>query len=564
MQFSFLPGLLLVLVSASLGGALVKLLKFPPILGFILSGVLFSSFVDVANLGIEKLAEIGIILLLFSLGLELSLKSLARFAKIVLLGSILQMVVVVILVYWLLAVFDLSSDSRLILGMGFALSSTAVVIKMLTDRGELDSLHGQIAAGWLLVQDLAVVPMLIVIPALAGGTSPIASIAVSLGKSLLVVVGVIVIGRLITPFIMHKLASLNSREILILSSMSLAIGTAIFTSFLGISPALGAFLAGLVISESQEHHAVFAETRPLRDLFVALFFVSLGFLVTPLFIMHNIVAILVLVLLVILVKILVIFSLTTLLGYKGKTAIFVSLSLSQVGEFAFVIFSLAVAKNIISNQIFSLGIAVALVSLLVTPFLFKSQTAIWYWIKGLSSKGAFCKRLFSPSFKGLLSGKEGLKNHIVICGYGRVGSWVGRAVESLAIPLVVVEYNPKVVDELKEKGIKVIYGDPSEKEVLDLAGIQTARAVVLAIPDRALQESVIANIQTLAPQVKIIARAHLDEDWEKLKTLKVEKIIQPEFEAALAIVRSILVSLGRSKEEIGKSLKSLRVSHAKT
>jgi len=261
-------------------------------------------------------------------------------------------------------------------------------------------------------------------------------------------------------------------------------------------------------------------------------------------------------------KALVTFVVSAAFGYKGKTGIANSFGLSQVGEFAFVIFSSALGFHLLSSQETSLGISVTLLTLIASPVLFGWVTPFWRKTRVLTLRVPALSKLFLAGERNDISQAE-LKDHIIICGYGRVGSWVGKALAEYGIPFVVVDYNQKVVQELKDAGTRVIYGDPTEPEVLEAVGIRAAKAIILAIPDRVAQETLITHVQTIAPEVKIISRVHRDEDWEKLKTLKVDKVIQPEFEAAVEIVRSVLVSKGKSREEISEVIKNLRVSHSR-
>ncbi len=503
------------------------------------------------------MAEIGAILLLFSIGIELSLGRLSRVLNIAVLGALIQIILVTSVGYLVLRAIGISQASSLILAAGFSLSSTAVVVKILSDKGEEGTVHGEVMIGWLLVQDLAVIPMMVILPTLVGGSIWLPA-AVALLKAGIVVAATVILGKVLAPALIHKVAALNSRELLVITAFAFALGTAALTSFFGISPVLGAFLAGVVISESQENHAIFAETRPLRDLFVALFFVTLGFLVSPTTIFSNFGLILALAALVLLVKILVVFFISVGFGYRGRVAVASAFGLSQVGEFSFIIFSSSLGLGLLTPSMASIGIATALVTLLITPFLFRSTIPFWRKARDATAKWPAVNKFFVGSEKKFFGGE--LSGHIIICGYGRVGSWVGRALETFSIPFVVIDYNQKVVNELAGRGVSVIYGDPTEPEVLEAASISGAKVVVLAIPDRVAQETLITHIQTVKPDIKIISRAHLDEDWEKLKTLKVDKIVQPEFEAAIAIVRTILSGMGKSKEEIGALTKSLRLS----
>lgn len=552
-------GLFLVISAAVLGGATAKLLKFPLLVGYILGGLLFGVIFPNVFGGVSNLAQIGTILLLFTIGIELSFERLSRFFKLAVFGAPIQIVLVTVILYFVLRTLGINGVTSLVLSAGFSLSSTAVILKILTEKGEMDTVHGGAMFSWLLVQDLAVIPMMVILPLLAGGSASGGiggQIALSLGRAILILVAAVILGKLVVPRIIHRIASTNSRELLVLIAVAIALGTAVATSLFGISPALGAFLAGVVISESQENHAVLSEIRPLRDLFVALFFVSFGFLVDPAILVHSIGLILVITLAVLVVKALVVFLVSVAFGYRGKSAIANSLGLSQVGEFAFVIFSAALAGGVIDKTDASFGISVTLFSLIAAPFLFNSIVPVWRKLKGI--------RIFSSGEKGLAtSGGEVFTNHIILCGYGRVGSWIGRALGDNNIPFVVVEYNRAIVAELKEKNTPVIYGDPGEPEILDALNVKEAKAIILAIPDHVAQENLVAYVQTVAPGVKIISRAHLEEDVQSLKDLKVDRIVQPEFEAAIAIIKSIFVSMGKPKEEISAVLKGLRMSHSK-
>lgn len=564
MNIPFATNLFLVLTAALLGGLLVKFLKLQPILGYIIAGIALGSVYPLGKESIEMLAEIGVILLLFSVGIELSFSKLKKVINIAVFGATVQILLVTLLSFIVLGLVGITWQVALVLSLGFSLSSTAIVVKILADRGETETIHGGIMIGWLLIQDLAVIPMMVILPTLTGfSDGVIFSVLKLLLQASLAVIITWFLGRLVAPFLIHKVSSLNSRELLVLSAISLALGTAYLTSLLGISAALGAFLAGVVISESQENHAVFSETRPLRDLFVALFFVSLGFFVNPALILGNFAIISGLSLFVLVVKFLVIFFLVILLGYHGKTAMAIGFGLAQVGEFAFIIFTQAKALSILSEEQTSIGIAVALITLILTPPLFRVITPFWRKLKEISLKNKTLEKFVLGWNREVDSKKEELINHVIICGYGRVGSWVGKALQDIGLTFIAIDYNQAVVSEVSKQGILAIYGDPGEPEVLEAAGVRNAKVVVVAIPDRTVQEDLVGYVQTVNPDAKLIVRTHFDEDYAKLKILKVHKIVQPEFEAAMAMVKSILVSMGKSKKEVSERIKGLRTSRAK-
>ena len=556
MENSFTLGLFLVTVFALLGGFVAKKFKAPAIVGYILAGVVAGAIFPIKNYGLERLADLGSILLLFSIGLEFSINKFKGLLKRIFAASILQMVIVTIVLYFLLKLFGIDNISSLVLSIGFSMSSTAVIIKMLFDRGESDSVHGKLMVGWLLIQDLSVIPVMILLPLLIGGEEAILLPGIlAFAKSVLLIFVAVILGKNVVPFIIHKIAVLNSRELLLLTSVSLAVGTALLATFFGISPALGAFIAGFVISESQENHAVFAETRPLKNLFVALFFVTLGFFVTPQVVFENLGMIIAISILIILVKFVVILFINYIFKFNGKTMILTALGLSQVGEFAFIIFGSSALLNLISKETSSMGVAVGLVTLLLSPLIYANAFKLWRLLKNRF-------KMFS-SLERSSNTRNNLKDHIIILGFGRVGGWVGKALNDNGIDFLVVDYDQEIITNCLQKGIKAIYGDPTEKEVLEMANVSSAKAVIVAIPDRISQESVIAHIQNLSPNTKIISRVHLDEDWEKLKLLRVDKLVQPEFEAATSIIKNILISMGKSKDEVNRNIKSIRLSHAK-
>jgi len=562
-QGEVIQSLFFVLVLALVGGFAARLVKIPVLVGYLVVGILGSLFFSQDGIVVE-LSEIGMILLLFSVGLELSLSKLSRVGGVAVVGAIFQMLIVGSISFLFLILLGFETNVSLVLSSGFSLSSTAVVVKMLEERAETESIHGEIMVGWLLTQDLAVVPIISLIPVLlaeGGGGSWLSVAGSSLLISTFILSSVFFLGRLVAPFLIHTIASSNSRELMVLGGVSLALGTAYLVSSFGISAALGAFLAGVVLSETQENHAVLAETRPLRDLFVILFFVTLGIMVTPSFLISHLFVILGLVVFVLVLKFVVVYLVMLLLGYRGKVVLATSLGLSEIGEFSFVILMLGREVGILNAETTSLGVSVALITLLISPFLFKSTGVVWRRVKKLSKL---------IGLEGLLVGKRNVfrvegegkyKNHVIICGYGRMGRWVGNALEEIGAPFVVVDYSQKVIHEARMRGIPVVYGDPAEPSVLVEAGLTRARALIVAIPDRITQEEVVAYCQTVAPTLKVFARAHLDEDVKRLSRLKVERVVQPEFEASLSVVKDVLRLMGKDKDEVSKELKKLKRLH---
>jgi len=455
-------------------------------------------------------------------------------------------------------VFGIASKVAIVLAIGFSLSSTAIIVKLLTDKNQKGSIHGEIMLGWALIQDLAVIPIMSFLPALAGDSANFLGL---IGKSLLSagisIFAIFFIGRLVVPPLIHKVASFNSRELLTLVSFCVAIGTAFLVSAFGVSVALGAFLAGVVISDSQENHAVFAEMRPLRDLFLIVFFVTLGFLVMPSAVIANLGLIIAVSVFILLLKIVIVWLIMLTGGFYGKTAIAVSFGLSQVGEFAFILYLAAGHLGIMSPEMVSVGTVIALITLMTTPFLFKAVVPFWRKLKNYPQIGKFIWRGYNKEID-----ERQFSGHIVICGFGRVGRWVGKALEAAGIDYVAIDYNLKKVREARQMGVKAIYGDPSDPEVLKESDFNSAKAIVITVTDSVSQHETISYVQTHAPEVNIIVRGELDEDVQHLKSLKVQKVIQPEFEGAIQIVKDLFRSMGKDKAEIQDRLKKLRLSHA--
>jgi len=553
---------------AFLGGFLAKKLKQSTIIGYLLAGILLGSWLISylqATQILTGLAEIGIAFLMFALGLELSFKRLYRVRDVVIWGAVLEILGVIVLGILVLPLFGFDFYSSLFMAAAFSLSSTAVVVKILSEKGELDTLHGEIMLGWLLIQDLAVLPMVLVLPAIAGiGDGGWGGLIISVVKAVGFLAVAILLGRKILPFVLGKVADLKARELLLLAVVAICLFLALLSAALGLSIALGAFLAGIIISESSERHAIFSQMRPLRDIFSILFFVSLGMFLTPKFLIINLLQILGLSLGVIGLKFIIILILIFYLGYHAKTGILVSLGLVQVGEFAFVLASLGMNQGLIDSQIYSLILSVAILTLLATPGLIFTAPRLYLALRRISQKRfpKIYSRLFAryDSFRPHAAGLD-LENHVVICGHGRVGSWIARALRMIGVPFVVIDYDHQVINKLRENDISALYGDPADIDVLDYAQVEKAKVVIIAIPDKATQEMVVANCQTLNPQVKIISRVHHESDQSRLKALGVTSIIQPEFEAALSIIHRSLQFFGVTREEIANKIKRIKIEH---
>ena len=564
--------LLAILLSAFVGGSLFKLIKQPPVVGYLLAGTVLGFFFgnSTGHEAVGFLAELGIVLLLFTLGLEFSFSRMGRMLKVALIGAVVQIILTIWIQTLVMLLLNIDFFQALFMSAAFSLSSTAIVVKLLGDRGEIDSLPGEIMVTWLVVQDLAVLPLLILLPLLGKAFLQGESLATSftalfqqLSLIALFLTGFLVFGKKIIPVLVNRIAALNNRELLLVGVFTVAIAGALFTQFLGLTAALGAFLAGLLISESAQQQAVFSEIRPLRDIFSLLFFATLGFLLPPGFLFANLGLILVLTLSVLLIKFCVVFFLTAYLGYHPKTTFIVGVGLIEVGEFAFILANVGVKTNVISQNTYGLILAVALLSILMMPPLFLAAPVFYRRLRERYKH--VLKPVYLLLFPSELANRPDTdlpyQNHVVLCGYGRVGRYIGLALQMAQIPFVVIEYNHHTSQELHQLGIEVVYGDPADIDILDYAQVDKARAVVIAIPDLHTQQQVIANSLKLNQDILIYCRSHHEEHQKHLKNLGVTAIVQPEFEAALSITDKILRVFGTKPKDIEGKILRLKIEH---
>jgi CPA2 family monovalent cation:H+ antiporter-2 len=487
------------------------------------------------------------------------------------LAATVQILATILFFLIFLPFFGFDFYSAIFIGSAFSLSSTAVVVKILQDRGELESLPGGLTLEWLLLQDIATIPVFIILPALAanlkldvGFSQSLLVLAGAIFKAVALLILVVYLAKRTFGWIFEKILHVKSRELLVLAVFSFCLVFSFGMSSFGFPLAVGAFLAGFIISEIGIAHLVFAEIRPLRDIFAVIFFVSLGFLVYPQFLLANFINIISLGLLVVIFKFFLVLFLLLYLGYHSKTALVSALSLTSVGEFAALLGRVGAQENLISPKTNLLIISVILLTLILAPGLIGLAPFLYRGLKNLSQRWLLLDAAFAKFDRRPPPEQLPLENHVVICGFGRVGKYIGRALEMAKIPFVVVDFNYDLIKELKEKGLIVVSGDPAELEILDYAQIKKARALIIAIPDRQTQEMIITNAQSLQPGIRILCRTHHEEDQARLRALKVATIVQPEFEAALAIINKILSDFGFDSEEIDGKIQRLKIEHGMT
>lgn len=555
---------LLVFAAAIGGGTIARIAKLPTILGYIAAGVLVGNiaFGIIDHTTLRLIAEVGVTLLLFTLGVEFSFLRLKKVLRSIFFPAVLQILVSFIALLVVSVGLGIGLLPSLFIAAAFSLSSTAVVVKVLSERGELETVPGEVATGWLVIQDIAVIPIMILLPTIVavvqkpdmGVGAAILSIFLGILVAALTIGIVLILGKQGIPRLLSAAASVGSREILLLTTVALVFICAVLFYVAGLSAALGAFIAGLIIAETSQNHAIFAEVRPLRDLFAVVFFVTLGMTVPLSVVSVFFPTILIFLLVVIFGKWLVVYGLLRFVGYHQKTAFLVGAGLTQVSEFGFIIAGVGTGLGILTQDQNTILVAVIFGTLLVSTPLIASGHKVYYWFTRSVGRQ---RGMVSPD------GEEQypIEKHIVICGYGRVGKYVGRALEMAGIPFLVVDYNHQTVKLLRERGIHVVYGDPADCDVLDFAQVDLARTVIIAIPDRHTQELIIGHAQTLNRRIKIICRSHHEEDQARLKSLGVTTIIQPEFEAAVAIVERLLPEFGVSPEDVSGKISRLKIEH---
>ncbi|MCI0398598.1 MAG: cation:proton antiporter [Chloroflexi bacterium] len=543
----------IIVVAALLGGLVAQRLHLPLILGYILAGVLVGPYtggVTVTEVhDIELLAEIGVALLLFALGIEFSFKELRPVRHVALIGTPLQMFLTIGLGVGIGQLLGWDWVSSLWFGALISLSSTMVILKTLMSRGLLGTLSSRVMIGMLIVQDLAVVPLMIILPQLSNLESGLPVLGLAALRAAVFLGAMFFIGTRLIPRLMVAIARWNSRELFLLAVTAIGLGVGYATYLFGLSFAFGAFVAGVVLSESEHSHQALSDIIPLRDLFGLLFFVSAGMLLDPAFLLANLGVVLVVVLLVAGGKSVIFGLLTRAFGYGNITPLAVGLGLLQVGEFSFVLARAGLATDSISQELYALVLTVALITMVLTPFISQAAGPLY----GLR------KRWFRHEpLQTINVPEEGLHNHVVIAGAGRVGRNVARTLQRLGSSFVVVEIDQQRIERCKKEGMPTIYGDASHPLVLEAAGIGQARLLLITIPSITVAHSIVRHVQQINQGLHIVARSEGLEQMEMLHQMGVYEVVQPELEAGLEITRQALLHLNVPPTDIQRFVDAVR------
>ena len=545
--------LILLVVSAFFSGLLMQRLGQPLILGYILTGIAFGPYAGGFALTsvheIELLAEIGVALLLFALGLEFSLKDLKPVKKIALIGTPIQILLTIAMGYGIGQWMGWDAKTSLWLGALVSLSSTMVLLKTLMNQGWLGTLSSKVMVGILIVQDLAVVPLIVLLPILNNPELGWVSLQIAILKTVLFLAGMILFGTRLLPWIMRHISHLGSRELFLLAITAIGLGVGYLTYLVGLSFAFGAFVAGMVLSESDYGHQALSDIIPVRDLFGLLFFASVGMLLNPAFLLDHWQQVFILVLIVSLGKGLILALLARIFKYGNVVPLAVGLGLFQVGEFSFVLAQVGVSTNSISHEVYSLVLTTAIITMFLTP-LISGQTARLY---------ALHKRWFKhESLDSINFPKSGFRNHVIIMGGGRVGFRIAQVLKRLNVPMLIIELDQLRVDRAKHADIPVIYGDASHEVVLEAATASLARLLIITSSEVVIAQTIVQRVRKVNAEIQVVARAPGVEFLEEFKKLNISEVVIPEFEAGLEMARKALVHLHIPAAKIQHYTESLR------
>ncbi|MDY7031413.1 MAG: cation:proton antiporter [Thermodesulfobacteriota bacterium] len=533
-------------------------LRVPPIIGFFLTGI----FVGPYGLGLVKvvheveiLAEIGVVLLLFAIGIEFSLERLLQIKKSVLMGGSLQVLLTFLATAFIVRFLGQAYGNAVFIGFLVALSSTAIVLRLIQERAEVDSPHGRTILGILIFQDIIVIPMMLITPLLVGAEGKLgSSFLIMAAKGISIILLVIVTTKWIAPWVLFQIARTRNQEIFLLSIVVICFGVAWLSFKAGLSLALGAFLAGLIISETEYSHQALGNILPFRDVFTTFFFISIGMMLDVGFVFQKPVIILISALSVLVVKTFIAGLVTILLGLPLRTGILVGLALSQIGEFSFILSRAGIQHGLLSENIYQMFLAVSVLTMAATPFILMLSPRIADMILRLPMP----KRIISGIHPVTDIDVEDKANHLVIIGFGVNGRNVARAAKIAGIPYTIIEMNPETVQREKAKGEPIHYGDATWEAVLHIVNIQEVRIVVIAINDPTATRRITEVIRRITPKAHLIVRTRYLQEMKPLYELGADDVIPEEFETSVEIFTRVLMKYLIPRDEIERLITEVR------
>ena len=557
---NFLRELVIVLTATIAIVFVFQKLRLPNIVGFLLTGVIIGphGFQLIQSVDqVEILAEIGVVLLLFTIGLEFSLETILSVQRRVVWAGLLQVVLTTLVGLAVARLLGVSVEVGLFYGFLVSLSSTAIVLRIYHDRGEINSLQGRLASGLLLFQDLCVVPMMLLLPVLAGsGQDSIFLIVWVLAKSLITLVAIVWTARKLLPRLLHQVALLRNREIFVLFVVLVCLGTAWLTSETGLSLALGALVAGLVISESELSHQIVADILPLRDCFSGIFFISIGMLLNLSLLSQDFRITLLELLLMIGIKSMVLFAVFWWLYRSIRLGVVLGLGLAQIGEFSFILAKAGINFKLLSPGDGQIFLAASILSMMATPFLIQ-----WVHAWSFGFEGLFKDTGFNRSTSGGANETASATGHVIIVGYGLNGQNLARVLKEVSIPYRVLEMDPDLVRSAKAGGEPITFGDGTRLEILQQVGIEKARVLVVAISDPAATARLVSQARRLRTDLYIIVRTRYVAEIDRLYRLGANQVIPEEFETSVEIFARVLQEYHIPRNVISLQVDLIRKEH---
>jgi len=555
-QLDPIVSIAILLAAALVGGMIAHRLRQPVILGYLLVGIAVGPY----SLGlvsdlelVETVATVGVALLMFTLGLEISVGQLRQVGKVGLWGGIAQIAVTFAIGLLIgLTLFHWTLPQAALFGLIISLSSTAVCLKILMERGELNSVHGRIMIAILILQDVGVVVMMVVVPLMSGAAQnlPLA-LAIAAGKAVLFIGIAIVTGLWLLPWLMGRVGGVRTRELFLLTVLVLCLGAALGTQIFGLSMVFGAFFIGLVLRETKFAHQALAEITPLRDIFATLFFVSLGMLLSPAFVIEHWSSVVLMVVIIIFIKFLVVFGVVRFFGFSGKIALLAGAGLFQIGEFGFILAQGGVKAGIVSDQFYFLILSSAIITMLLTPLSINLASRLYHRLalapvsRRLTAKGV------SPP---PVPETSEVPDRVIIAGYGRIGQNIAQGLQDVGLPYIVIDIDPERITEARNSGRPRIYGDASNPHILSQVDLGKASTLVVTFPDPLAVVTTVKTAMEINPKLNIVARVHRAREAEMLKNMGVTELINPEYEASLEFVKKILSVSGWRKTDLKQTL----------
>jgi len=535
--------------------------SIPPIVGLLITGILAGphGLRLVSQLGhVERMAEIGVVCLLFTIGLEFSLKSLLQIKFMSLVGGGVQVVLSILLAGLIAGALGLPLNQAVFFGFLASLSSTAIVLKILQERAEIESPHGRLTLGILLFQDIIVVPMMLIVPILASGGRDLTGALLVLVKAIAVLSLVILAGKWIIPSALYQIVRLRGREFFILGIVFVGLSVAWLTAQAGLSLALGAFFAGLIVSESEYAHRTLGNVIPFRDLFTSFFFVSVGMLFNLHFVVENPALLFALAGGVVALKFITAGVAATVLGMPLRTAVLTGLALAQIGEFSFILSESGIRLGLIQADIYQVFLGISVLTMLATPFLIGKGDRVAARALGLPLPERLKSGLRTVRE---IQGDSPLNNHLIIVGFGLTGRNLSRAAAAAGIPRIIVELNPDTVRREQAGGEPIIYGDASQEAVIEHAAVKRARVMVIVISDPVATNRIVHMARRLNPKLYIIARTRFISQMEPLHEIGADEAIPEEYEASIEVLVRVLARYLVPRGDIDRLVAEFRADH---